>query len=144
MVDTYQALTSAGWQHPQQHDTQGEAGNVEQPGEDLDDEVDPHRKTARDDTQEDGPEREQYHEGDGRYDPVGGAAPHGRVVVEAGPVPKPEAAAAVATTAIATTTAAAAGARVPAARISAAEAAASPAAELGESWVGERGWWASC
>lgn len=143
MVVTYQALTCAGWQHPQQHDTQGKPGNVEQPGEDLDDNVNPHRKPAWDDTQEYGPEREQYHEGDGRYDPVGGAAPHRRVVVEASPVPKPEAAAAVATTAIATT-AAAAGARVPAARISAAEAAASPAAELGESWVGERGWWASC
>lgn len=100
--------------------------------------MDPHRPPARNDAQENGPEREQDHEGDGCYDPVGGAAPHGRVVVEASSVPKPKAAVAIAITI--TTAAAAAVARVPAAGISTVPAAASPAAELGESWMSERGY----
>lgn len=99
--------------------------------------MDPHRPPARDDAQEDGPEREQDHKGDGRHDPVGGPAPHCRVVVEACAVPKAEAAVAV-TIAVAVT--AAAVARVPAAGISTIiAAAASPATKLGEGRVSERG-----
>lgn len=137
-ASTHQALTCSRWQHPQQHNPQGKSGNVEQPGENLDDEVDPHRPPARDEAQQDGPEREQDHKGHGCHDTVGGAASHGRVVVEARPVAEPKAAIAIA---IAAATAAAA-ARVPAAGISTVPAAASPAAKLGDSWVGERGWWA--
>lgn len=134
---THQTLTCSRWQHPQQQDPQGEPGNVEQPGEDLDDKVDPDRPPAWDDAQEDGPEREHDHEGDGRNNPVGGAAFHGGVVVEARPVPKPEAAAVA--IAIAITAAAAAVARVAATGTPTIRAAASPAAELGKRWVDERG-----
>lgn len=99
--------------------------------------MNPHRPPARDDAQQDGPEREQDHKGDGRHDPVGGAAPHRRVVVEARAVPEPEAAVAVS---VAVAVAAAAVARVPAAGISTIIAAASsPAAKLGKRRVGERG-----
>lgn len=137
-LSTHQALACPRWQHPQQQDPQNKPGNVEQPGEDLDDIVDPHRPAAGDDAQEDGAQREQDHEGDGRYDPVCGPAAHGRLVVEALAVAEPEAAAA----AVAVTAAAAAAtavARGAAAGIPAVPAAASPAAELGEGWVGERG-----
>jgi len=58
--------------------------------------MDPHRPPTGDDAQEDCTEREQDHKGDGGYDPVGGAAPRGRLVVEACPGPKAEAAVAVA------------------------------------------------
>lgn len=102
--------------------------------------MDPHRPAARDDAQEDGAQREQDHEGDGRYDPVGGPAADGRLVVEARAVAEPEAAAAVTVTAAAAAAAAAAEARGAAAGIPAVPAAASPAAKLGEGWVGERGW----
>lgn len=70
---------------------------------------------------------------------MGGAAPCGRLVVEALTKTKPEGAAVAVAVAI---TAAAAVARRPAARISTSvtTAAASPAAELGEGRMGECGW----
>lgn len=100
--------------------------------------MDPHRPTTRDDAQENGTQREQDYKGDGGYDAMGGAASRGRLVVEARPESKPEAGA----VAVVITAAAAAVARVPAARTSTSvtTAAASPTAELGEGWIGERGW----
>lgn len=107
--------------------------------------MDPHRPAAGDDAQEDGAQREQDHEGDGGYDAVGGPAAHGRLVVEALTVAEPEAAAAAAVAVTATAAAATATvARGAAAGIPAVPAAASPAAELGEGWVGERGWGNRC
>lgn len=136
-VGTHQALAPRR-QHPQQHDPQGKPGDVEQPGEHLDEGVNPHREPARDEAQEDRPQREQDDKSDGRHDPVGGAAPHGRVVVEARPEPEPKA------VAVAISVTAAAVARVPTAAAAAGTpsvpAPSSPAAELGECRMGERGW----
>lgn len=101
--------------------------------------MDPHRPAAGDDTQEDGTQREQDHKGDGGYDPMGGASPRGRLVIEALAEPKAEGAAIAVAVAIA---AAAAIARVPAARItiSVTTATTSPATKLGEGWMGKCGW----
>lgn len=133
---TYQTRAPSRWHQSQQHNAQGESGDVEQPGEDLHDIVDPHRPPARDEAQEDGPQRKQDHKGESRNDAVRGALADGRLVVEALPKPKAAVTIAVAAAAAVSRVAGAPTSRA-AAAAAAAAASSSPAAKLCERWVGE-------